>query len=81
MYGFEFNSKDYRVEIHADSSGLLALADYFTYLAKQKDPDSIDLMISSWGGEMNEKPQGIDNEIIKHVKVCSWHNFRGNEPT
>lgn len=73
MYCFEINKELGRVEIHGDSEGFLALADYLTHLANQKEPDSIDLMIQSWGGEMEDKPQGQGNKIIEHVKLCSWH--------
>ncbi len=58
MYSFEFNDKYKRLEIHGDSEGFLALADYFTHLANQQEFDSIDLMVRSWGGEMEDEPQG-----------------------
>jgi hypothetical protein len=69
---FERSTDDEMMEIHGDREGLLWLAERLRDLAAGAAPDHVHLMTSDWGGELSVDVQGLQNTLLRHVKVFHW---------
>jgi len=74
---FEWDSKNEMIEIHGDEKGLKKLKEALDLLLAKSGNDHVHLMSNEWGGEeLSSEVQGLDNELVNHVKIFKWDGTR-----
>jgi len=69
MLTLELNKKGEAVEIFFDEAGAELLKSYID--AALKNRDHYHLMTPEWGGsELSSECQGLENEVINHLRVA-----------
>jgi hypothetical protein len=72
---FELSKNTDEVFVFANSEGLRFLAAKLHRLADQADAGNLDhehLMTQEWAGnELGSIAQGVDTQLINHVKICT----------
>ena len=68
---FELTKQHDQIEVHADSEGLAILIKILERVLKTGQHEH--LSTPGWGGsELSEDKQGLNNNLIEHVKVILW---------
>lgn len=68
MLTVEINKKDESIEIFCDKEGLELLTKKISILSEKGG--HVHLMTPSWAGnELSEEKQGLQNELVNHLRI------------